>query len=883
MCKEIQNLLQSCRKMLVAVGLLCISGVAMAQSITRMRCEYSVRPLCIDVAAPRLTWNFQSKTDWQQCRYCVVVGTDSLQLLSGNSSSTVWASGVVTSDVSRAVCRDAGLQSFKRYFWRVTAWDRRGRKIESSVEPFETALMNQADWHALWITDSRHRDFEPAPMFRKTFSLNGCRIRQARFYYSAAAYGAFKLNGRAISADLLNPGYTHYDKRNLYSVYDVTPMLHSGTNVITAVLGNGFYNEIGKVATWNFDVARWRNRARMTCMLRIELDNGEVKEILSDGTWKTSTGPYLVNNIYAGDKYDSRLEKTGWEQLSYDDSGWQNAMVVTAPSPLMTAQKMPAIRIGERLKATSMQSWGDTVFVYSFPKNISGFCRLHVKGPSGTKITLQHGEMKRNDGRLEMRNIACYYSPATDKEFQTDIYILNGEQQELEPQFCYHGFQYVEVRSSRPVHLMKESLTAEFFHTDVQQAGRFESSNELLNKISDATRTSYLSNLMSIPTDCPQREKNGWTADAHMSMDVGLMNFDGIQFYEKWLDDILDNQNNSGRISGIVPSADWGYDDWIGPVWASVMFGVPQKLYYYYGDTRPIEKMWPACVKYLNYLKGRENADKTVTYGIGDWVPYRTITPTDYTTTCFYYFDNKTMAEFAHILGKDATVYEQKAEYLKQLIMKKYFNVERGVFSNGSQAAQGVALYLGLVPDEYAQRVADNLSKMITDNGDALDCGMLGSKTILRVLCDYGHADQAYKLASRSESPSWGSWIKRGLTTLPETWNLSPDFRDASLNHIFLGDVQAWMYQYLVGIIYDPQRPGFKHVLLQPRFVKGLDSAKGEYCSAMGMIKSAWKRKGKHVILDVELPANTSATLIAGGKKQELTSGHHRLTFASEK
>ena len=241
------------------------------------------------------------------------------------------------------------------------------------------------------------------------------------------------------------------------------------------------------------------------------------------------------------------------------------------------------------------------------------------------------------------------------------------------------------------------------------------------------------------------------------------------------------------------------------------------------------------------------------------------------------------MAEFARILGKDAMPYEQKAEYLRKLIMQKYFDPTRGVFSNGSQAAQGVALYLGLVPDEYAQRVADNLSKMITDNGDALDCGMLGSKTILRVLCDYGHADQAYKLASRSESPSWGSWIKRGLTTLPETWNLSPDFRDASLNHIFLGDVQAWMYQYLAGITYDVQRPGFKHVLLQPHFVKGLDSAKGEYCSAMGMIKSAWKRKGKHVILDVELPANTSATLIAGGKKQELTSGHHRLTFASEK
>lgn len=883
MYKSHKNLFETCCKMLVTAGMLWAGGSTSAQQITRMRCEYGLRPLCIDAASPRLTWNIQSAKPLQQSKYRVVVGTDSLQLASGNGASVVWDSGVITSDISRAVCRDAGLQSFKRYFWRVTVWDGRGRKIESSIEPFETALMNQADWHAVWITDSRHRDFEPAPMFRKVFNIDGHRIKRARFYYSAAAYGAFKLNGRAVSADLLNPGYTHYDRRNLYSVYDVTPMLHGGTNVITAVLGNGFYNAIGKVATWSFDTARWRNRARMTCLLRVEFDNGKVQEICSDDTWKTSTGPYLVNNIYAGDKYDSRLEKTGWEQPSYDDSSWQRAMVVAAPSPLMTAQKMPAIQISRRFKATSMQSWGDTVFVYSFPQNISGFCKLKVQGPSGTKLTLQHGEMKRSDGRLEMRNIACYYSPMPDKEFQTDTYILNGSRQELEPMFCYHGFQYVEVHSSRPIHLTKESLTAEFFHTNVQRTGHFECSNELLNKISDATIASYLSNLMSIPTDCPQREKNGWTADAHMSMDVALMNFDGVQFYEKWLDDISDNQNDSGRISGIVPSPDWGYDDWIGPVWASVMFGVPQKLYDYYGDTRPIEKMWPVCEKYLNYLKRRENADKTVTYGIGDWVAYKTITPTDYTTTCFYYFDNKTMARFARILGKDATPYEQKAEYLQKLIMQKYFDPARGVFSNGSQAAQGVALYLGIVPDEQAQRVADNLSRMIAENGDALDCGMLGSKTILRVLCDYGHADQAYRLASRSESPSWGSWIKRGLTTLPETWVLSPAFRDASLNHIFLGDVQAWMYQYLAGIMYDTQCPGFKHVLLQPRFVKELDDAKAEYNSPAGLIKSAWKRKGNSIILDVELPANISATLITGSKKQELTGGRHRIKLAAGK
>ena len=883
MYQEMKRMRHLYRMLLLLGCVLHTNGLMNAQSISRMRCEYSVRPICIDASSPRLTWNFQANGDLQQHSYRILVGTDATKLAEKVPSGLVWDSGIVTSSLSRAVYRGKDLQPFTRYYWRVIAWDQRGRQIDSPVESFETALMRTSDWRALWITDGRHRDFEPAPMFRKSFQVDGVHVRQARFYCSAAAYGCFKINGSPVSQDLLNPGYTHYDKRNLYSVYDVGSLLRQGTNVISAVLGNGFYNEIGKVATWGFESARWRNRARMTCMLRMEMEDGTVREILSDGSWRTAVGPYLVNNIYAGDKYDSRLEKKGWELAGYDDSDWQEAMVVGAPSPLLAAQKMPAIRVSEELGAQGFRSQGDTLFIYDFGKNISGFCKLRIQGNSGTLVRLQHGEIKLPNNRLEVGNIACYYSPMEDKEFQTDTYMLNGKLQELSPQFCYHGFQYVEVRTSQPVHLTKESLRAEFFHTALEPVGMFECSDELFNKLSAATHVSYLSNLQSIPTDCPQREKNGWTADAHMSMDLALLNYDGILLYEKWLDDFLDNQNDSGRISGIIPSAQWGYDDWIGPVWDAAMFGIPMTLYYYYGDTRPIEKMWPACVKYLNYLKGRENAEKTVTYGIGDWVYYKTQTPTDYTTTCYYYFDNRLMAEFARLLGKDGTAYEQKAQYLRQLIQRKYFDREKALFSNGSQAAQGVALYLGLVPREYEQRVADNLSQMIAANGGALDCGMLGSKTILRMLCKYGYADQAFQIANRTEAPSWGNWIKRGLTSLAETWNLSPTFKDASLNHVFLGDIHAWMYQYLAGINYDEAQPGFKHILLQPYFVKGLDWAKGLYRSPMGMLKSEWVRRHGRIVLDVEIPANTSATLSVDGKKQELHSGRHHFVYEETK
>ena len=285
------------------------------------------------------------------------------------------------------------------------------------------------------------------------------------------------------------------------------------------------------------------------------------------------------------------------------------------------------------------------------------------------------------------------------------------------------------------------------------------------------------------------------------------------------------------------------------------------------------------CSKYLTYLAGRENEEGTVTYGIGDWVFYKTQTPTDYTTTCYYYLDNLYMAQFAALLGKDGSCYTQKAEELKTLINRKYFDPQKAVYANGSQAAQGVALYLGIVPQEHEQQVADKLAAAIEKNDCLLDFGVLGSKTVLRVLSRYGHADLAYRLAIREEAPSWGNWIKQGFTTMAETWVLSPEFRDASVNHMFLGDINAWMYSALAGINYDEKRPGFEHILLTPHFVEGLDWVKAEYKSVKGLIRSEWKREKGHVILNVTLPVNTTATVECNGQKIELNSGRHQLTF----
>lgn len=874
--------IKSEKHMLALLGLLVWACNSNNIDIENMRCEYQAAPMGVDSPAPRFTWNYttsnEDETEFSQNSYQLCIATREQDL--GNSSENSWQSDTIYSGIPYAIYQGAKkLKPRTRYYWQVTAWDKTGNhKITSPISSFETAQINQSDWTGVWITDNHDKDYPSAPMLRKSFTTQE-KIQQARLYVSAAAYYKMTLNGQPVTSSHLNPGFTHYDKRNLYNTYDVTSLLHTGENVLSAVLGNGFYNEAAPVATWSYEQARWRNRPRMICEMHISYTNGEEQIITSDSSWKTATGPYAQNNIYSGDTYDARLAIAGWNKPGFDDSKWTNAIQVDAPSPLLISQNMPAIATEQFISPVNMRSFGDTVYVYDFGVNMSGVCTLSINGEKGTKVDLQHGELLKDNGRLEMRNLDIYYKPLPGLAFQTDTYILDGEQGTFTPDFTYHGFQYVEVRSDRPVKLTKESLTAQFIHTAVPPAGNFSCSNELLNKIWKAANQSYLSNLMSIPTDCPQREKNGWTADAHITMDLGLLNFDGITFYEKWLDDMVDNQNEEGRISGIIPSSGWGYDDWIGPVWDAAMFIVPMSIYHYYGDTKSIEKIWPVCVKYLDYLAGREDTEGTVTYGIGDWVFYQTQTPTAFTTTCYYYLDHLYMAKFAELIGKDGNRYAKKAEELKALINQKYFDQSKAIYANGSQAAQGVALYLGIVPKEYEQQVADNLSMMIKANNNLLDFGVLGSKTVLRMLSKHGYADLAYQMAAQEEAPSWGNWIKQGFTTLGETWILSPEFRDASVNHMFLGDVNAWMYNVLAGINYDEQEPGFKHILIQPHFVKGLDWVKAEYKSVNGIIRSEWERKGEQVILKVTIPVNTNATVECNGKKIDLGSGKHQLTF----
>ena len=852
--------------------------------ITAMRCEYLADPIGIDAPHPRFSWQYTADgkaLSFAQARYRILIATQKEALENGWKGRIFWSSDWIASQTGRgAYTGNTPLESHKGYYWRVVATDAGGTQTETSpVGYFETGKMTGTDWQAEWISDGHDKDYNPAPMFRKGFRLKRA-VAKARLYISAVAYYKFWINGAEASRNELDPGYTHYDKRNLYVTHDVTRYLKTGGNALCVVLGNGFYNAAAPVATWDFEKARWRNRPRFIAELRVTYTDGSTEVMATNPGWKTTTGPYLQNNIYSGDTYDARRAIDGWCLSSFKDDSWQNAIAVAAPAPLMVAQAMPPIQTTQRITAVKMQSFGDSVYVFDFGMNLTGVCSLDVTGSEGTTITLQHGELIKPDGRLEMRNLDIYYKPVPGLAFQTDVYILGKKNQPLPaPSFTYHGFRYVEVKTDKPVKLDKNSLTARFFHTNLEPVGQFSCSDPLLNKIVAATKRSYLSNLHSIPTDCPQREKNGWTADAYIAAELGVLNYDGLTFYEKWINDIIDNQRADGRISGIIPSSGWGYDDWIGPVWDAVMFMLPDILYNYYGDKQGIEKIYTTCEKYLAYLKTREDPEGFVTYGIGDWVPYKTKTPTEFTSSCFYYQDYKLMAKFAGLTGRDATPYLKKADALKKAINQKYFDPGKSVYSNGSQTALALPLYLGIVPKGAEQTVADELYKIVKRNNYFLDFGVLGSKTVLRMLTKYGYADAAYEMAAKKTGPSWGGWLQQGLTTLGETWILSPDFRDASVNHVFLGDVSAWMVNALAGIHYDEQNPGFEHVVIQPHFVKGLSWVKGAYRSMKGLIRSEWKRTGNKVQLTVAIPGNTTATIIYNNEHIPVPPGVHQYIF----
>ena len=837
----------------------CFPFVINGMKPDNMRCEYLVTPLGVDAKAPRLSWIMQDERPGaKQTAWHIVVGTDSAQVANGIGDA--WDSRKVMSDRMMVVYAGKDLQPFTRYYWNVRIWDGDGKVSGAVASWFETGVHNT--WDGNWISDRNGIHVKPAPYFRKKISVDK-KIKTARAYIAVGGLYELFINGQRIGDHRLDPMYTRFDRRNLYVTYDVTSQLQEGANAVGVLLGNGWYNH-QSMAIWFFDRAPWRNRPAFCMDLRIVYEDGSEEVVKSGTDWKTSLSPVIFNSIYTAEHYDARLEREGWNLAGFDDSKWEHAVIRSAPSQQIVSQQLHPIRHVNEIPAKSVRKFSDTVYVFDIGRNISGVSRLTLSAPEGTTVRMKHAERLYSNGRVDMSNIDIHYRPVDDQDpFQTDIYIAAGRDEEVfMPRFNYKGFQYVEVTADKPVELKKESLTAFFMHSDVPPAGTVSTSDEIVNRIWEATNNSYLSNLFGYPTDCPQREKNGWTGDAHIAIETGLYNFDGITIYEKWLDDHCDEQQPNGTLPAIIPTSGDGYAWANGPDWTSTIAIIPWNIYLFYGDSRLLERCYDNIKRYVDLIT-KQSPSGLTSWGLGDWVPVKSQTPVELTSSIYYFVDAEILAKAAKMFGRDDdyAYYSALAKKIKDAINDKYLNRSTGLYAEGTQTALSAPLYWGIVPGDMKEKVAANLAKRVMkDDENHIDVGILGTKTILNALSENGYSDLAFTLASQGSYPSWGWWVASGATTLYENWDIDAS-RDISMNHIMFGEIGAWFYKALGGIKPDPENPGFRNILLSPQFVSDLKKSDVSYMSPYGKIESKWERKKKSIIYSVTVPANSTATL----------------------
>ncbi|GAB3572127.1 glycoside hydrolase family 78 protein [Spirosoma luteolum] len=859
---------------MLALALLLYLPATRAQPVlrpTNLRCEYLTNPLGIDASAsgtarPRLSWQLApapgttAPRGARQTAYQLWVDTDSTAVRQGKGK--LWSTGKRTSDGQLVTYAGQPLQPFTRYYWRVDTWDQTGTRVPgSALAWFETGMLQQRHWQGAWISDSPDINLRPAPYFRKAFVARK-PIRSARAYIAVAGLYELSINGQTIGTQRLDPMYTRFDRRTLYVTHDVTAQLRSGANAIGVLLGNGWYNH-QSTAVWDFHRAPWRNRPAFCLDLRITYTDGTTETITSGKGWKTALSPVTFNSIYTAEHYDARQEQPGWNTPGFDDKAWKDVLYRSAPSETVVAQAVHPIRNVETIPAKTMTRLNDSTVVFDLGRNIAGVSQLQVAGPAGTVLQLKHAERLYPDGRADQSNIDVHYRPTDQSDpFQTDLWTLSGRGTEtFMPRFNYKGFQYVEVTSSRPLTLTTASLTGQFMHSDVPPVGRIQSSNPTIDKIAWATNNAYLSNLFGYPTDCPQREKNGWTGDAQIAIETGLYSYDGITVYEKWLADHRDEQQPNGVLPSIIPTGGWGYEWGNGPDWTSTIALIPWTIYQFYGDPKLLADCYDNIKRYVDHIDAQYPTGLT-SWGLGDWVPVKSKAPVELTSTAYYYADAQILARAAGLLGKtaDQARYTRLADKIKSAFNAKYLNPKTGLYGTGLQTELSVPLYWGLVPDGLKTTVAANLAKRVAADNNHLDVGLLGTKAILNALSENGQGQMAYTLAAQETFPSWGWWIVNGATTLYENWPLDAK-SDISMNHIMFGEIGAWLYKALGGIRPDAAQPGFKNIRLEPTIVTGLNGFEATHTGPYGLIRSAWSRQGNTLTYAATVPPNSTATL----------------------
>ena len=718
-----------------------------------------------------------------------------------------------------------------------------------------------------------------APYIRKTFELSA--VKKATAVISGLGFYDLWINGKKITKGLLAPYISNPDDIVYFDSYDVTELLKEGKNAVGIMLGNGMQNAHGG-RVWDFDIARFRNVPCFAFSLEIETADGTKTVIEADESFLCHPSHIIFDDLRSGAFCDANLILDGWNTADFDDSDWQNVKPAEMPrgefriceaDPIKITKEIAPVEIREAVLHDRLNNREnmrlDTQFkfdkrgkkgiLYDFGVNTAGIFRLKIKGRKGQKIFIQFCELMKNCGEPSYENTGSFYP---DGYGQTCYFICSGSEDVFEPPFTYIGYRYAVVFGLEDGQAVPETLTMLVANSDFTERGSFQCSDPVMNALRDMSRVSDLANFYYFPTDCPHREKNGWTGDAAVSAERIILTLNPEKSYREWLRNICRAQAINGSLPGIIPTGGWGFEWGNGPAWDNVLTELCWQIWRMRGDLEPAKECSESILRYLSYISQQRRPDGLIAIGLGDWLqPGRgagdPICPLYVTDSVISMYICEKSRDLFNALG--LTMQRDFADSLykafRAAIRKNLINFGTMTVLSRSQTAQAICIYYGVFDDCEKQAAGKVLVDIIHADGDHFNCGMIGLRTIFHVLSDIGESELAYKMITRKDYPSYGMLLGYGYTSLPEDF-LTEEGKDtpSSLNHHFMGDIINWFIQRVAGIRVNPRRTSPDDFDIAPSFISALDNASAYYDAPCGKISVKWQRNGEQIELNIECP-----------------------------
>lgn len=833
--------------------------------ISSARIEQLENPIGLDISQPRFSWILQSDTkDVMQTAYEITV-TSAPDF---NIKSLLWSSKKSSDQSIYIKYEGPALASNTRYYWNVKVWDNKGNIGMSANQYFHTGFMNASDWTAKWIAaQSKIGDDKsfPSPMFRKEFSVPK-DVKSAMLFITSKGMYEAQLNGQRVGNDYLTPGWTSYKNRTQYQAYDVSNLVKKGQNAIGATLGKGWYK--GYIG-WVSQSDLYGKELGLIAQLIVTLMDGTKQIIQTDDTWTYGYGSIQDSEIYHGETIDGRKNVVGWSTSGFNPMGWEKVKLLNDGTRHLIGTYNQTVKKKEVVKPVKLIITPKNDTVLDFGQNMVGWVKLKVSGRAGTTVTILHAEVLDKDGNFYIENLRSAK--------QANVYTLAGNGVEtFEPHFTFQGFRFIKV-SGYPGTIDLNNFEGQALYSDIDLVGSFDCSNKLINQLQQNIQWGQRGNFVDVPTDCPQRdERLGWTGDAQAFSRTAAYNFNVQNFFAKWLQDLSADQNSDGGIPHVIPNA-LGKKDAASTGWADAGTIIPWNMYTIYGDVSFLERQYPSMKKWVHYMIDSSFNDLwNRGFHFGDWLFYSVnddrdgksaVTDKYLIAQCFFANSAQIVADAARVLGKgdEAIYYTELVEKVKTAFRREYVSAN-GRMVSGTQTAYVLALQFDMLLDSQRSYVA----KLLVDNIKAynyhITTGFLGTPYICHVLSRFGYADIAYKLLLQETYPSWLYPVKMGATTIWERWDgIKPDgsFQSASMNsfnHYAYGAIGDWMYRSVAGIEID--QIGYKRSIIKPILTSDLSYALSGTLTPYGPIKSGWYKNDGAIEFSVEIPVNTTSTVI---------------------